>query len=110
MARLNVVRVMGAMVLSAAVLTGCASAPPEPVQKAPTTTQQAKAAMQTKDDRQDRTPAWMKYKTSSSRIARPTDGHGRPISADMVISTDSNGLYDLPSVTTHPCTNTGKGC
>lgn len=101
MARLNIVRVAGALVISAAVLTGCSSTPAE---KETPVAQQAKSATQ------DRTPHWMKYRTSSSRIARPTDGSGRPISADMVQSTDSNGLYMLPGVTMHPCTTTGKGC
>jgi hypothetical protein len=101
MARLKIVRVAGALLVSAAVLTGCSSTPAE---KETPVAQQAKSATQ------DRTPRWMKYRTSSSRIARPTDGTGRPISADMVQSTDKNGLYNLPSVTLHPCTTTGKGC
>jgi hypothetical protein len=101
MARLKIVRVAGALLVSAAVLTGCSNAP---AQKEVPVAQQAKSATQ------DRTPRWMKYRTSSSRIARPTDGNGRPISADMVQSTDSNGLYQLPSVTMTPCTKNRAGC
>lgn len=101
MASLNIVRVAGALVISVAVLTGCSSAP---AQKETPVAQQAKSATQ------DRTPRWMKYRTSSSRIARPTDGNGRPISADMVISTDSEGLYQLPSVTMQPCAKNRAGC
>jgi hypothetical protein len=100
MARLNVVQVAGALLISAAVLTGCSNAPAK--NEAPVA--EAKGATQ------DRTPRWMKYRTSSSRIARPTDGDGRPISADMVLSTDSNGLYQLPSVTMRPCTSNRSGC
>lgn len=100
MARLNVVRVASALLLSAAVLTGCSNAPA----KKETPVAQAKSATQ------DRTPRWMKYRTSSSRIARPTDGDGRPISADMVQSTDSSSLHMLPSVTMHPCTSNRSGC
>jgi len=102
MARLNVVRVVSALLVSAAVLTGCSSAP---AQKE-TPVAESKTASATKD----RTPRWMKYRTSSSRIARPTDGNGRPISADMVLSTDSNGLYQLPSVTMTPCSKGRAGC
>ena len=101
MARLNIVRVAGVLLVSAAVLTGCSSAPAQketPVAAAKTATTK------------DRTPHWMKYRTSSSRIARPTDGNGRPISADMVQSTDKNGLYQLPSVTMKPCTANRAGC
>jgi hypothetical protein len=101
MGRLKIVRVAGALLVSAAVLTGCSNAP---AQKE-TPVAQAKSATQP-----DRTPRWMKYKTSSSRIARPTDGSGRPISADMVQSTDSNGLYNLPSVTMQPCAKSRGGC
>jgi hypothetical protein len=100
MARLNIVRVAGALLVSAAVLTGCSSAP----------AQKETPVAQAKSATQDRTPRWMKYRTSSSRIARPTDGTGRPISADMVQSTDSNGLYQLPSVTMKPCTSNRSGC
>ena len=106
MARLNIVRVAGALLVSAAVLTGCSSAP---AQKE-TPVAEARSAAQAKSVTKDRTPRWMKYRTSSSRIARPTDGNGRPISADMVLSTDSNGLYQLPSVTVKPCTSTRAGC
>jgi hypothetical protein len=100
MARLNIVRVAGALLVSAAVLTGCSNAP----------AQKETPVAQAKSATQDRTPRWMKYRTSSSRIARPTDGSGRPISADMVQSTDSNGLYQLPSVTMTPCTSNRAGC
>lgn len=100
MARLNVVHAAGALLISAAVLTGCSNAPV----KKETPVAEAKSATQ------DKTPRWMKYRTSSSRIARPTDGNGRPISADMVQSTDSNGLYQLPSVTMQPCTKNRAGC
>lgn len=100
MARLNIVRVAGALLVSAAVLTGCSSTP----------AQKETPVAQARSATQDRTPRWMKYRTSSSRIARPTDGSGRPISADMVQSTDSNGLYQLPSVTMRPCTSNRAGC
>jgi hypothetical protein len=102
MARLKIVRVVGALLVSAAVLTGCSSAPAQ--KETPVAQAQGKSATN------DRTPHWMKYRTSSSRIARPTDGNGRPISADMVKSTDSNGLYQLPSVTMKPCTAGRSGC
>lgn len=102
MARLKIVRVAGALLVSAAVLTGCSSAP---AQKE-TPVAEAKSASVSKD----KTPRWMKYRTSSSRIARPTDGNGRPISADMVQSTDSDGLYQLPSVTMTPCAKNRAGC
>jgi hypothetical protein len=105
MARLNIVRVASALLVSAAVLTGCSSAPAQ--KEAPVA--QARTA-KAKSVTQDRSPKWTKYRTSSSRIARPTDGDGRPISADMVHSTDSNSLHMLPSVTMHPCTSTGRGC
>ena len=100
MAKLKIVRLAGALVVSAAVSMGCSSAPAQ--KQAPVA--QAKSATQ------DRTPRWMKYRTSSSRIARPTDGNGRPISADMVLSTDSSTLHDLPSVTVQRCTGSGRGC
>jgi PBP1b-binding outer membrane lipoprotein LpoB len=106
MARLKIVRVAGALLVSAVVLTGCSSAP---AQKE-TPVAQAKSATHKGVTQKDRTPRWMKYRTSSSRIARPTDGTGRPISADMVQSTDSNGLYQLPSVTMRPCTSNRSGC
>lgn len=47
----------------------------------------------------DRTPSWMKYQVTGSRIARPVDGHGKPITADMVRSTSREDLSLLPSVT-----------
>lgn len=100
MARLNVVRVAGALLVSAAVLMGCSSAPAK--QEAP--------VAQTRSAAQDRTPKWLKYRTSSSRIARHTDGNGRPMSADMVQSTDSDSLIMLPSVTMQPCTSRRSGC
>ncbi len=100
MARLRIVRVAGALLVSAAVLTGCSSAP----------AQKETPVAQARSVTPDKTPRWMKYRTSSSRIARPTDGSGRPISADMVQSADSASLHMLPSVTMHPCTSTGKGC
>lgn len=108
MARLKIVRVVGALLVSAVVLTGCSSAPAQKQAPIAETKTDGKTASATKD--KDRTPHWMKYRTSSSRIARPTDGTGRPISADMVQSTDSNGLYNLPSVTMHPCTSNRSGC
>jgi hypothetical protein len=105
MARLKIVRVAGALLVSAAVLMGCSSTP---------THKEAPVAQQAKNEAKgatpDRTPHWMKYRTSSSRIARPTDGSGRPLSADMVQSTDSNGLYQLPSVTMQPCAKNRSGC
>jgi len=104
MAKLNIVRVAGALLISAAVLTGCSSAPAQ--KEAPAAQARTAATKST----QHRAPKWMKYRTSSSRIARPTDGNGRPISADMVQSTDSNSLHMLPSVTMQPCTAGGKGC
>jgi hypothetical protein len=100
MARLNVVRVASALLVSAAVLTGCSSAP----------AQEETPVAQARNVTPDKTPRWMKYRTSSSRIARPTDGSGRPISADMVQSTDGNGLYKLPSVTMRPCASSRSGC
>jgi hypothetical protein len=100
MARLKIVRVASALLVSAAVLTGCSSAP----------AQKETPVAVAKGTAKDRTPPWMKYRTSSSRIARPTDGNGRPISADMVLSTDSNGLYQLPSVTMKPCSSNRAGC
>lgn len=103
MAKLKIVRLAGALVVSAAVSMGCSSTPAQ--KEAP-----AAQAKQAKSASQDRTPRWMKYRTSSSRIARPTDGNGRPISADMVLSTDSSTLHDLPSVTVQRCTSTGRGC
>lgn len=106
MAKLKIVRLAGALVVSAAVSMGCSSTPAQ--KEAPAA--QAKQAKQAKSASQDRTPRWMKYRTSSSRIARPTDGNGRPISADMVLSTDSSTLHDLPSVTVQRCTSTGRGC
>lgn len=106
MARLKIVRVVGALLVSAAVLTGCSSAP---AQKEAPVVAETKAPAKVGSTK-DKTPRWMKYKTSSSRIARPTDGSGRPISADMVQSTDSNGLYQLPSVTMKPCASNRAGC
>lgn len=100
MARLNVVRVAGAVLVSATVLMGCSNAPAQ--KEAPVA--QARSATQ------DRSPKWMKYRTSSSRIARPTDGDGRPISADMVQSTNNANLHMLPGVTVQQCTSSGKGC
>jgi hypothetical protein len=105
MARLNIVRVAGALLVAAVVLSGCSSAP---AQKETPVAQQARN--EAKSATQDRTPRWMKYRTSGSRIARRTDGNGRPISADMVLSTDSNGLYQLPSVTMQPCAKNRAGC
>ena len=107
MARLKIVRVAGALLVAAVVLSGCSNAP---AQKETPVAQQAKNDAKGKSATHDRTPRWMKYKTSSSRIARPTDGKGRPLSADMVLSTDSNGLYQLPSVTMQPCAKNRAGC
>jgi hypothetical protein len=105
MTRLKIVRVAGALLVAAVVLSGCSSAP---AQKETPVAQQAKN--DAKNATNDRTPRWMKYRTSSSRIARPTDGSGRPLSADMVQSTDSNGLYQLPSVSMQPCAKNRAGC
>lgn len=81
MSTLKLARTSGALVLSA-VLMGCSSNPtPTP----------------------DRTPSWMKYQVSGSRIARRTDAKGKPISADFVHSTTPEGLLMLPAVTVTPC-------
>lgn len=88
MSTLNLARATGVLLLSA-VLMGCSSTP-APVQ--------------------DRTPSWMKYQVSSSRIARRTDAKGRPISADFVHSTTPEGLLLLPAVTVVPCSGNRRGC
>lgn len=102
MAKLDYVRASGALivvaVLSAAVM-GCSSTPSQP-----------KSAAQARAATQDRTPSWQKYQVSGSRIARRLDKSGRPMSADMVQSTTSQGLDMMPGVTRIPCSANRRGC
>jgi hypothetical protein len=46
----------------------------------------------------------MKYQVTGSRIARRTDAQGKPMSADFVHSTSTEGLLMLPAVTVSKCT------
>jgi PBP1b-binding outer membrane lipoprotein LpoB len=98
MAKLDIVRASGALIL-AAILMGCSSAP----------TQSTASAAQARAAKQDRSPSWQKYEVTGSRIARRLDKSGKPMSADMVQSTTSQGLSMLPGVTRMPCT-AGAGC
>jgi hypothetical protein len=104
MAKLQVVRASGALILSA-VLLGCANAPSQPE----STGSQASAATKRVANK-DRTPSWQKYYVSGSRIARRLDATGQPMTADYVQSTTSKGLELLPAVTRIPCTSSRHGC
>lgn len=99
MAKLDIVSASGALMLSA-VLMGCSSTPTQPS----TDAAPARAATQ------DRTPSWQKYHVSGSRIARRMDKSGKPMSADFVQSTTSEGLQMMPAVTMIPCTASRNGC
>ena len=107
MAKLEIVRASGALILSA-ILFGCASAPSQP-QPATAKAQPAPVAAK-RVSTVDRTPSWQKYQVSGSRIARRMDKSGKPISADFVQSTTSEGLQMMPGVTMVPCTASRKGC
>lgn len=104
MAKLEVACASGALILSA-VLSGCTSVP-----RQQTLTDPAAPAATQRVAKKDRTPSWQKYYVSGSRIARPLDSTGKPMTADYVQSTTSDGLEMLPSVTRIPCTKTGHGC
>jgi 5-formyltetrahydrofolate cyclo-ligase len=70
-------------ILVSVVLLGCAASPThKPVQ--------------------DRTPSWMKYQVTGSRITRRTDGRGASQTADSVKSTSPAELVLLPGVTFDP--------
>jgi hypothetical protein len=70
-------------ILVSVVLLGCAAGPThKPVQ--------------------DRTPSWMKYQVTGSRIVRRTDGRGEAKTADSVKSTTPAGFVLLPGVTFDP--------
>jgi hypothetical protein len=51
---------------------------------------------------QDRTPSWMKYEVTGSRIVRRTDGRGAAQTADSVKSTSPGSFVLLPGVTLDP--------
>lgn len=106
MAKLQVVRASGVLILSA-ILFGCASAP-GPQQANTTQAEHAKARQRVAS--RDRTPSWQKYQVSGSRIPRYLDASGRPLSADFVNSTTSEGLHMLPAVTMTPCSKSRSGC
>jgi hypothetical protein len=102
MAKLELMSVTGALLLSS-VLMGCSSAPTQPSTVAQPSASAQRAA-------QDRTPSWQKYQVSGSRIARRMDKTGKPLSADFVQSTTGEGLHMLPGVTMIPCSANRKGC
>lgn len=106
MTKLQVARASGVLILST-ILFGCASAP-DSHQSATTRAESAEASQRVVT--RDRTPSWQKYRVSGSRIARPVDASGKPVSADFVRSTSSEGLYMMPSVTMTPCANRRSGC
>ena len=85
MAKLEIARASGVLVLSA-ILFGCASAP-SPQQAATAQAESAKANQRVVT--RDRTPSWQKYQVSGSRISRRLDATGKPMSADFVHSTTS---------------------
>lgn len=105
MAKLEIVRASGALILSA-ILLGCASTSDR--QSAATPAKADQATHRTAS--RDRTPSWQKYQVSGSRIARRLDANGKPTSADFVQSTTSKGLEMLPGVTMVPCTKSRSGC
>lgn len=105
MAKLEIVRASGALILSA-ILVGCASAPGDK-QSGVTEARTTRVAHRAK---QDRTPSWQKYQVSGSRIARRLDANGKPTSADFVQSTTGGGLHMLPAVTMTPCFKGRRGC
>ena len=47
----------------------------------------------------DRTPEWMKYAVTGSRIRRPLDGNGRPEGQTPVVNTSPSAIDKVPSVT-----------
>lgn len=102
MATFTIARASGALMLSA-MLMGCSTAPTTP---ASTSTASTTSTART----QDRTPSWMKYQVSGSRIARRTDGEGNPITADFVRSTSVQELQMLPGVMVMPCSPYRRGC
>ena len=47
----------------------------------------------------DRTPEWMKYAVTGSRIRRPVDRNGYPEGQTPVVNTSPSELHTVPSVT-----------
>lgn len=115
MAKLALVRVGGALILSTALL-GCASTldrqQPGATESKVThkVTQRVNEQSEQQRAKRDRTPSWQKYQVSGSRIARRLDANGKPMSADFVQSTTSKGLEMLPGVTMIPCSSHRGGC
>lgn len=51
---------------------------------------------------QDKTPSWLKYEVTGSRIRRPAGVNGQAESASFVTRTNADGLAMLPAISFIP--------